>query len=167
MRGPGGDDAFKALSDNTLLEMAPPLFARLALLFVVVPILELLLLLQMGRWVGFWPTLALVISTGVAGAALARLEGLRVLLGAQRELRSGRMPTDALLGGVCVLIGGALLLTPGILTDLLGFSLLLPPTRRFWMERLRTAARNRLQSGWVQATVVQVEPWPGPGAGEG
>lgn len=135
-----------------------PELARLALLFVIVPVLELILLLQMGRWVGFWPTLGLVITTGLVGAVLARMEGLRVVLGARRELLSGRMPTDALLGGICVLIGGALLLTPGILTDLLGFSLLLPPSRRLWMKRLRAAARKRVESGWMQATVIRVEP---------
>lgn len=130
------------------------MFARLALLFVVVPILELILLVQMGRYVGWLPTLGLAVTTGIVGAFLARLEGLRVLLGARGELMAGRVPTDSLLNGVCVLIGGALLLTPGILTDLLGFSLIVPLTRRFWARRMRAAAQRGVQGGWLKATVV-------------
>jgi UPF0716 protein FxsA len=104
---------------------------RLALLFILVPLLELVLLVQMGRVVGLWPTLGLVLATGVAGAVLARLEGLRVLFQFQQEIASGRIPGQSLLDGLSVLIGGALLLTPGILTDLLGFSLLLSGPRRW------------------------------------
>ncbi|HSH76792.1 MAG TPA: FxsA family protein, partial [Longimicrobiales bacterium] len=91
---------------------------RLALLFVIVPILELVLLIQLGRVVGLWPTLALVLVTGVTGAALARLEGMRVLFQFRRELAAGRIPGQAVLDGISVLVGGAFLLTPGLLTDI-------------------------------------------------
>ena len=118
----------------------------------------------MGRYVGLLPTVALVVTTGVVGAYLARLEGFRVLLGARKEVASGRMPTQSLMNGVCILIGGALLLTPGILTDFVGFSLLLPFTRGFWTRRLRAALERGVKKGWLKATVVQV-PWAGaPGA---
>ncbi|MEK9499797.1 FxsA family protein [Gaopeijia maritima] len=106
------------------------MFGRLALLFVVVPLLELALLVQMGQWVGLWPTLFLVFGTGVVGAALARSQGLRTLAAVQTEMAQGRLPGGALLDGLAVLVGGAFLLTPGLLTDVAGFTLLIPTTRR-------------------------------------
>lgn len=140
---------------------------RLALFFIVVPILELVLLIQLGQVVGLWPTLGLVIFTGVTGAALARLEGLRVLYQFQAELAAGKLPGQALLDGISVLVGGAFLLTPGILTDLAGFALLFPPSRR-WIQR---RVRRRLERGMAEGTirVVTMGPggfrWPGGGAG--
>ena len=125
------------------------ILGRLALLFIVVPIIELVLLIQLGQVVGLWPTLGLVVMTGVMGAALARAEGLRVLYQFQRELASGKLPGQALLDGISVLIGGAFLLTPGILTDFTGFALLLPFSRR-WIQRI---VRARLKSGLAQGTI--------------
>jgi UPF0716 protein FxsA len=125
------------------------LLGRLALLFVVIPILELMLLIELGQVVGLLPTLALVVFTGVTGAWLARAEGLRVFLQFQRELASGRLPGQALMDGISVLIGGAFLLTPGVLTDVTGFVLLLPPTRR-WLQR---RVRKRLERGIADGTV--------------
>ncbi|MGD8287342.1 MAG: membrane protein FxsA [Gemmatimonadota bacterium] len=125
------------------------ILGRLALFFIVVPLLELVLLIRIGEWIGLWPTLGLVVTTGVLGAALARAEGLRVLYQFQRELASGKLPGQALLDGISVLIGGAFLLTPGILTDLTGFALLFPVTRR-WIQK---AARRRLEHGLEQGTI--------------
>ena len=133
------------------------LLGRLALLFVVVPLIELVLLIQLGQVVGLWPTLGLVVMTGVMGAALARAEGLRVLFQFQRELASGRLPHQALLDGISVLIGGAFLLTPGILTDVVGFSLLFPLTRR-WIQR---RVRERLERGLKEGTIRVVSMGPG------
>ena len=106
------------------------MFLRLLLLFTVVPALELFLLIQLGRQVGFWPTAALVLGTGVIGAWLARREGLKVLRAVSAEMAEGRMPTDHLLDGLLILVAGAVLLTPGLLTDMAGFVLLAPPGRR-------------------------------------
>jgi len=125
------------------------LLGRLALLFVLVPVLELMLLIRLGQVVGFWPTFGLVLFTGVTGAALARLEGIRVLFQFRRELASGRLPGQALLDGISVLFGGALLLTPGILTDLAGFALLFPVSRR-WIQR---RVRKRLERGVSDGTI--------------
>jgi UPF0716 protein FxsA len=127
---------------------------RLALLFVLVPILELMLLIRIGEWVGLWPTLALVVLTGATGAALARAEGLRVFWQFQRELAQGRLPGKALQDGIAVLVGGAFLVTPGILTDLAGLSLLFPPTRRWIQARARAALERRIREGAVRFTVV-------------
>ncbi|MDA0327744.1 MAG: FxsA family protein [Gemmatimonadetes bacterium] len=132
---------------------------RLALLFVIIPILELMLLIQLGQVVGLMPTLLLVVFTGVTGAWLARAEGMRVFFQFQKELASGRLPGQALLDGICVLIGGAFLLTPGVLTDLTGFSLLFPPTRR-WIQR---RVRARMERGIADGTIRVVDVGLGAG----
>ena len=132
---------------------------RLALLFVIVPVLELVLLIQIGQVVGLWPTLALVLLTGITGAALARLEGMRVLFQFRRELAAGRIPGQALLDGISVLVGGAFLLTPGVLTDFAGFALLLPLSRR-WIQR---RVRKRLERGMEEGTIRVVTMGPGLG----
>lgn len=122
---------------------------RLFLLFVGLPLVELALLVQIGRWFGLLPTLALVLITGTVGAALARRQGLRVWLDIQHELREGRMPVANMLDGFMILVGGVLLLTPGLLTDLAGLSLLLPLTRRYYKARLRRRLERMMQSGQV------------------
>jgi UPF0716 protein FxsA len=130
------------------------ILGRLALLFIVVPILELMLLIQLGQVVGLLPTLALVVFTGVTGAWLARAEGLRVFLQFQRELASGKLPGQALMDGICVLVGGAFLLTPGVLTDLAGFSLLFPPTRRWMQRRIRKRLEHQIADGTVRVVTM-------------
>ena len=130
------------------------LLGRLFLLFVGVPLLELFILVQVGQWVGVWPTIGLVVLTGVTGAALARLEGLRAVWKVRGELARGQLPGGALLDGFAILLGGALLLTPGILTDLVGFSFLLPPTRKVLLARIRRGLEERLKSGAIHITHV-------------
>lgn len=130
------------------------LFGRLALLFIVVPIVELMLLIRMGQIVGLLPTLALVVTTGVVGAGLARLEGLKTLWTLQSELAQGRLPAQAIMDGLAILVGGALLLTPGILTDILGFALLLPRSRRAIQKRVRARLEKRMREGAVRVTVI-------------
>jgi UPF0716 protein FxsA len=131
------------------------LLGRLALLFVIVPILELVLLIELGQLMGLLPTLALVLFTGVAGAWLARAEGLRVFFQFQGELASGRLPGQAMLDGISVLVGGALLLTPGVLTDVAGFSLLFPPTRRWMQRRVRARLEHRIEEGTIRVVTMQ------------
>lgn len=144
------------------------MIARLLLLFVLVPIVELAILVQLGRVVGLWPTLALVVVTGVTGAALARAEGLRALVAFRAELARGAVPGRALLDGLSILVGGAFLLTPGLLTDVVGFSLLLPPSRRWIQGRLRRWLEREIRSGRLQVGFVGSEGWifrAGGGAG--
>lgn len=129
--------------------------ARLALLFVLVPVVELALLIEVGRLVGLWPTLALVLLTGVGGAMLARAEGLRTFWAFQKQVAQGQIPGQAILDGVCVLLGGAFLLTPGLVTDALGLSLLFPPTRRMIQRRLRRAVERRIEDGSVRFAVFR------------
>jgi UPF0716 protein FxsA len=135
------------------------LLGKLALLFVVVPILELALLVQVGQWVGLLPTLLLVAATGISGAWLARSEGVRVLVRFRSELAAGHLPGQAILDGLAVLVGGAFLLTPGILTDVAGFALLLPPTRRAIQRRVRRSLEKGIREGTIQ--VVEMGPTAG------
>jgi UPF0716 protein FxsA len=117
------------------------MIARLLLLFVVVPLIELAILIRIGNWLGFWPTIGLVIATGTFGAFLARSQGGRVLREIRTDLGGGRVPAAHLVDGLLILVGGALLLTPGLLTDVVGLLLLLPFTR----NRLKAGVRARLE----------------------
>jgi len=138
------------------------IFGRLALLFVVVPLLELALLIQMGRMVGFWPTIALVVFTGVTGAWLAHAEGLRTMWKLRDDVANGRVPGQAIMDGMAVLAGGALLLTPGIITDVIGFGLLFPATRHAMQKRIMTRLERSIQEGAVQVRMAEGEIWTSP-----
>ena len=129
------------------------MFSILFALFVGVPLLELWVLLRVSDHVGAMPTLLLVIGTGVVGASLARREGLRTLAKLQASINRGEMPQAALLDGMCIFMGGALLLTPGILTDALGFSLLFPLTRPILQGLLARWVEKKMQSGHASVSV--------------
>ncbi|HZG60800.1 MAG TPA: FxsA family protein [Anoxybacillus sp.] len=102
-------------------------------LLIVIPALEIALLVLSGSVLGVWPTVGLIIATGVMGAWLAKREGTETIRQAKQELMYGRIPNEAVLDGICILVGGVVLLTPGFITDLLGFILLIPFTRR-WIK---------------------------------
>ncbi len=105
-------------------------FPILMTLFLVIPIIEIYLLIQVGGYIGVLPTIALVVLTAVIGASLLRSQGLQTYMRFNQALGEGRVPANEILEGVALLIGGALLLTPGFFTDLIGFFCLLPITRR-------------------------------------
>ncbi len=128
------------------------MFKYLLLAFTVVPFIELYLLLAIGRQVGFWPTVAMVLLTGVVGASLARREGGRVVRSWRESMARGQVPEEGILSGALVLVGGALLVAPGVFTDLFGLLLLIPPTRRFVAARLRRALEKRVRDGSVRVT---------------
>ena len=134
---------------------------RLFLLFTIVPLVELYLLTRLSGWIGFGYTLLIVLLTGVGGASLARSQGARVLEEWQGAMHTGTMPAEGVLGGVLVLVGGVLLVTPGVLTDLLGFSLLVPVTRALWAVVLRRWLEARVADGSVHVAQGGFGP-PGP-----
>src|SRR5574341_2022140 len=115
----------------------------LVLLFLVVPVVELAVLIAVGREIGVWWTIFLVLAVSVAGAWLARRAGTAAWRRFQRALVEGRMPTNEVADGAMVLFAAALLLTPGFVSDILAIGLLIPPIRavvrsavvRFWMAR--------------------------------
>lgn len=113
------------------------MFVRLLILFITVPLLELLIFLTLGTRIGIPATVAIVIVTGFLGAWLTKSQGLKTLSRYQESMQSGKIPHREILDGLLILIAGAVLLTPGFLTDALGFSLLVPPFRekvRGWIS---------------------------------
>ncbi len=115
--------------------------AKLLLLFILVPVVELFLLIELGKLIGTLATLALIAFTGTLGAFLARRQGMGVLRQAQAEMAAGKLPAGSIVDGVIILLAGAVIITPGILTDALGFLCLIPPTRRM----IKTALWRRLE----------------------
>jgi UPF0716 protein FxsA len=134
--------------------------ARLFVLFTALPLLDLWLLLHVGRAIGFWNTVALVILTGMAGAWLARAEGFRVLRAWQDALAQGRVPEEGVLSGALVLAGALLLVTPGVLSDVLGLALLFPPSRRLVAAGLRRWLRRQVDKGRVRVFTMGGPPPP-------
>ncbi|MBT8400886.1 MAG: FxsA family protein [Rhodothermia bacterium] len=116
---------------------------RLAFLFLVIPLVELALLIQVGEVVGLGPTILLVVVTGAAGGMLARQQGLSTWSKFNSRLAGGKLPGRELVDGVIILLAGALLITPGLLTDIVGLCGLIPltrkPVQRFIMSRVRTS----------------------------
>jgi len=110
----------------------------LLLAMIGVPILEIIVFIQAGDLIGLWPTVGAVILTAIVGSALLRHQGLSTLTRAQENMAAGRLPMTEVFDGLCILVGGALLLTPGFITDAAGFLLLVPPIRtilRRWAGR--------------------------------
>lgn len=139
---------------------------RLGLLFIAVTSIELALLLEVGRRMGWPATVGLIFFTGFLGAYLARQQGFKVLRDIQVTMQRGEMPASEILHGVCVLLAGAFLVTPGLLTDIFGFSLLVPAFRTLLLRGMR----KRIE-GWVKnnMVVMQMQPdgsygYSGPGA---
>ena len=125
--------------------------------FVLLPLAELYLLLWLAKQIGFWETVAVALLTGIAGGFLAKREGARVWRAWQQSLNQLQAPADGLLSGALVLFGGALLLTPGIITDGIGFALLLPFSRSAIVRWLRP----RVQRYIDQRTAVVSVPGRG------
>lgn len=133
------------------------MLARLLLIFIGVPLVELFLFLHAGRLMGIAPTVALVILTGVLGAWLTKQQGLRTLRRYHQALAEGRLPHEEVIEGIMILAAGAVLLTPGFLTDVAGFLVLIP--------RVRAAARRKLAAHLEGKILAASSPAPGgPGA---
>lgn len=132
-------------------------------LFVVLPILEIAVFIQVGGLIGLWPTLACIFATAIIGVAILRHQGLGVLRRAYHTANAGQMPVAEVFDGFCLVIAGAFLLTPGFVTDTFGFLLLVPAVRTW----LRTAFADKLvRDGAVNVTIdgQTVGPRPrGPG----
>ena len=121
----------------------------LFVLFTVLPVIELWLLITIGKNIGALPTVLMVVGMGALGAALARHEGRRVFTGWRRAIQEGRVPEEGILEGAMVLVGGVLLLTPGVVTDIMGILLFIRPTRRF----IAALVRKKLESSIADGTI--------------
>ncbi len=111
--------------------------------------MELYILIEAGRIIGLGPTIGLIMMTGIAGAWLARSQGVEILRRIQDETARGQMPAITLIDGALVLVGGLLLLTPGFFTDVLGFSFLVPLTRDIWRKALSLWLQKQVQQGSI------------------
>lgn len=129
-------------------------------LFIVVPLLELAVILQVGREIGVGPTIAVLIADSVLGSLLMRAQGRAVWRRFTAATRQGRPPAREVLDGALIIAGGALLLTPGFLTDVLGLALLLPPTRAVIRRVLARRLMHRMVAGMTSAPRT-APPWPG------
>lgn len=119
------------------------MLARLLLLFILVPLVELILLMYVADQTHWWFAASLVIVTGIIGTLLARSQGYRTYRRIHASMSQGQIPTDALIDAAMIFVAGALLLTPGMLTDAFGLSLLVPPCRRWYRRRLVNWFRAR------------------------
>lgn len=122
---------------------------KIFLLFVIVPIVEVFILFKIAEATTAWTAIILVIATGLVGAYFAKKEGVAILTNIKRELSDGRVPGNQLLNGLCVLIGGILLITPGLLTDITGLTLVLPTTRQLYIKLIKKWLTNLIQMGSI------------------
>ena len=119
---------------------------RLFLLFTIVPALELWLLIKIGGIIGTFETIFLIIFTGAIGASLARSQGIQVLTELNQTLQKGESPAKKVAEGLLILGGGLLLITPGVCTDIIGFSVMLPPFRSALAQLLQNILLKRIKS---------------------
>jgi len=126
------------------------MLGRLILLFLLTPAVELALLIQVDQLIGFWATVALIIVTGIVGSHLARREGLSTWRRLNDRLQAGDLPGTELADGIIILVSGALLITPGILTDVIGFLGLIPFTRTWVRRVLMRWFQRKVENGTMQ-----------------
>lgn len=135
------------------------MFRILFFLFIAIPIVEIMVLMQVGNWLGLWPTLAIVIATAWLGAKKVREQGIATLTSVQTKMAQGEMPSDEIFAGVCLLVSGVLLVTPGFVTDIFGLSLLVPSMRTAMINALRSKVNlnqtSAGQSGFHYQTYTQ------------
>lgn len=129
------------------LEGAEPMLRFIVLLMIVVPALEIWGLITAGRYIGGWQTFALIVLTGFIGAFLAKREGRKVWTLARLQMNQGQVPAQSILDGICIFTGGLLLVTPGFITDIIGFLLVIPPTRAIIRVWLAIFIRKKMLNG--------------------
>jgi len=138
------------------------MFSYLILLFILFPILELAVLIKVGSAIGIFNTIFLTILTGVVGASLARYQGFITFQKIQNNLNTGVVPSEELLDGMMILLGGLTLLTPGFITDALGLMALIPATRGLLKNLLKKAFKGQIHkrqnsSDQTQTQVIYTE----------
>ncbi len=124
----------------------------LLLFFILLPIAELYVIIQVGGAIGVLPTLGLLLLDGFVGAALTRSQGRTAWVRFNRALSEGRVPARETFDGAMIIFGGALLLTPGFITDVVGLALLIPPSRALVRALVARLARRRISFGWTVAS---------------
>ena len=122
-------------------------FTKLLILFVIVPVTELYILIEVGKKIGSLTTIGIIILTGIIGAYLVKSEGFMILRKIQNDLNEGIMPGDSLIQGAIILAGGVLLLTPGFVTDIVGFIFLIPVSRNVVKKYLLKWLKGKVKEG--------------------
>ncbi len=130
----------------------------LLLAFLATPIAEIAVFIEAGDRFGLWPTILAIIGTAILGAALLRWQGLSTLARASRSLQRNELPVEELFTGVCLVAAGLLLLTPGFITDAVGFALFIPPVRRLIGKALRRILEAR-GAVWVDGVPLDPNTW--------
>ena len=126
------------------------MFFYLLLLFTLLPMTELVLLIKIGRHIGLLNAILIVIATGISGASLARWQGLAVIREVQNQLSVGIMPKEEILDGIMILAGGLLLLTPGLITDFIGLTAIIPITRKWIKYLVKKKLKQMIDEGRFQ-----------------
>lgn len=123
------------------------MFRPLLFLFIVIPIIEISILMQVGEWLGAWPTVAIVIFTAWLGAKNVRQQGISTLQSVQNKMAQGQMPSQEIVAGVLLLVAGVLLMTPGFVTDTFGLLLLVPAFRGALIGTVQEQIKLKTVSG--------------------
>jgi len=122
-------------------------FTKLLILFVIVPVTELYILIEVGKKIGSLTTIGVIILTGIIGAYLVKGQGFMILKKIQNDLNEGIMPGDSLIQGAIILTGGIFLLTPGFVTDIIGFIFLIPVSRGVVKKYLLKWLKGKIKEG--------------------
>ncbi|RKH25342.1 FxsA family protein [Corallococcus sicarius] len=133
----------------------------LVIVCILLPLAELYLLISLGHHIGLGATLGLLAASAVLGSLIARKQGERVFRNWREAMAGGGVPEEGLLSGVLVMMGGALLIAPGFISDVIGLALMVPPLRRWVTARVRSSLEQTLRSGTVRVTHFSVGRVPG------
>lgn len=126
------------------------MYYKILALFIVVPLIELYILIVLGKNIGVLPTILIVVGAGIVGVSMLKREGFKVIREFKNALNEGRVPGDELLNGILVLVGGVLLITPGLITDAMGFLLLIPATRNIAKRWLKHYLPYLIRGGGIR-----------------
>ena len=138
------------------------MFRFLFILFIVVPLIEIMVLMNVGAWLGAWPTIAIVIITAWLGAKNVKQQGVATLNSVQTKMAQGEMPSDEIVAGLLLLVAGVLLVKPGFVTDFFGLSLLIPSVRTMLIKSVQAhLVMNKSAAGFTyQSSVHTQQPDP-------
>lgn len=125
------------------------MFWLLLFIFIIVPIIEIAIFIWTGGFIGVWGVISLILLTGILGTIIVRYEGMQTMRRVQNTLQKGEVPTDEMLTGLLIIIGSILLITPGFFTDIVGFLIVFPLTRRPFILLLKKIIRNMIDKGTI------------------
>ena len=131
------------------------MFFKLFLAFSLIPVIELYLIIKIGTAIGALNTIAVVIITAIAGAHLARMQGMQTMMRVRHRLNAGEMPADEMVDAMIIFMAGVVLLTPGFVTDLFGLLLLFPPSRKIFKDWITAKFKE-----WSANTEIEIRRFP-------